>query len=109
MRTSSAAQITAGAAAYVTVGTALANPASQVYLINLTDVPLVVSFDSGRDCLFMPAGSNWFNDIGSDRTDNAGALLLRAGTAIQVKYLGIANPTTGNFYATTFYGAPTAP
>lgn len=106
MRTVSAATITAGAAAYVNVGTPLDNPCSQIYLINFTDVTLVVSFDGGRDAFIMPAASNHFNDIGSDKTNQAGALLCHAGTQIQVKYLGGANPTTGNFYATVFYGAP---
>jgi len=43
----------------------------------------------------MPAGTNFFNDVGSDKSNQSGALVLAAGTQIWVAYpIGGADPTT---------------
>lgn len=105
LRTATAAAITAGATNYVLVGTTFQHDASQLYLINFTDVPLLVSYDGVRDALFMPQASNHFNDIGSDRTNVSAGLIAPKGMGVWVKYIGVANPTTGNFYVSLFYAA----
>ena len=105
IRSATAAAITAGATDFVTVGTTTTNPANQFYLLNLTDALLIVSFDGVNDHLVMPAGTNFFDDVGSDKSNQSGALVLAAGTQIWVAYEGGANPTTGSFYASIFYAA----
>jgi len=106
LRSVSAATITAGAGDYVPVGTVTDNIANQFYLLNLTDALLIVSFDGANDHLVMPAGTNFFDDVGSDKSNQAGALVLPANTRIWVAFQGIDNPTTGDFYVSIFYAAP---
>ena len=106
LRNATAAAITAGAGDFVPVGDQTLNPANQFYLLNFTDALLIVSFDGINDHLVMPQGTNFFDDVGSDKSNQAGALVLPANTQIWVAYSGIDNPTTGNFYASIFYAAP---
>jgi hypothetical protein len=109
LRSASAAAITTGATGFVPVGSATGVPANQIYLVNLTNAFLVVSLDGINDHIPMPAGSNFFVDIASNKSNPTSTLMMASNTQIWVAYEGVANPTVGEFYASVFYAAPFAP
>lgn len=86
---------------YTGIGTALSNPASQIFVQNMTDAILMFSFDGVNDHFPLFANGYFLNDIGSNRSV-AQAFFLGAGERLYVRTIG--NPTTGSVYFTVAYG-----
>jgi hypothetical protein len=105
MREVGFAAIDDGGGTFVPVGLPLENPAIQLYFLNATDTFIFVSFNGEDDHIPMPAGTNFFVDIGTNRTDQSGCLLAPVGRQISVAYAATP-PTTGNFFVSAFYAAP---
>lgn len=103
MKTTGFAAIAAGATAYVAAGTLL-NSARQLWFSNFTDAFIIVSLDGVNDHFVLPAGASFFNDVGSNRTEQGGAFVAALGQRFFVKYSGAA-PTSGSFYVQSFYAA----
>lgn len=86
---------------YAGIGTAIANPCRQYYLVNATDVLLTFSWDGVNDHFVVPAGSYILLDVTSNMTITGGALSVSQGTRTYVK----GSPSTGSVYLSVFYGA----
>lgn len=100
VRTLVAASITN---AYMGVGTAISNPARQIFVQNLTDETLMFSFDGINDHFPLPSNGFFLSDITSNKTQVGGGLFLAEGDRLYVKEIG--NPTTGSVYFSVFYGS----
>ena len=81
----------------------LINPARILYIVNTTDVLVVVSFDGITDHFVIPSGSYILLDVTSNMTLTGGAFAIAQGQKI---YLD-GSPTLGEVYISTFYGAGT--
>lgn len=88
--------------AYTGIGTALVNPARQIFVQNLTDATLMFSLDGIHDAFPLPEDGFFLSDITSNETKSEG-WYMAAGDRLYVKTLG--TPTTGNVYFSVFYGA----
>lgn len=88
-------------ASYMGIGTALANPARQLFLQNLTDATLMFSFDGVNDHFPLPASGFLLLDLTANKTIQQGWFLAE-GQRLYVKELG--TPTTGSVYFSVFYG-----
>ena|ERR1700734_3511958 len=89
-------------AAYMGVGTALANPARIILVQNLTDATLVFSLDGINDHFALPDGGFLLLDVTTNRSLPEGCY-ISVGQRLYVKEIGM--PTTGSVYFSTFYGA----
>ena len=87
---------------YAAVGGPLVNPIRQFLLQNETDALLMFSIDGVNDHFTMPAGSNWINDLNSNRSLQAQGWFIANGTTLYVKNIG--SPSTGSVYFSVFYG-----
>jgi hypothetical protein len=88
-------------ATYSGIGTAIANPARLILLINDTDVLLFFSIDGINDYWVLPSGSQIIIDITANHSSMAGVLSIAQGTRIYVKGL----PSSGAVYFTSWYGS----
>jgi|ERR1700679_848986 len=102
------ATIAGAAGNFAPCGAGLLNPACQLYLQNLTDVQLFVSFNGVTDHVVMPAGSALFFDIGSDRNETSGALVAPVGMVVSFAQEIGNPPTMGNAFVSAFFAAPQA-
>jgi hypothetical protein len=103
-RVISAATIAGSPGAYLGVGTAIANPARQFLIWNLTDAELQFSFDGINDHFPLPGNGFFLDDISSNQSASQ-SYLLAQGTRLYVKTIG--TPSTGSVYFTVFYGYST--
>lgn len=88
---------------YATVGTATTNPARLIVIQNLTDAPMMFSFDGGTtDNLALAAGSGAVLDFTSDSVSES-PMQLPANTQISVKQ--ISAPTSGSVYVSIIYAS----
>ncbi len=101
-RTVSAATLAGSPGTYIGVGTAIANPARQFLIWNLTDALLQFSLDGINDHFVLPSNGFFLDDISSN-TSLSQNFLLGQGTRLYVKTIGV--PTTGSVYFTVFYGS----
>lgn len=90
-------------AGYTMLGTALAHPARQFLLQNLTNGNLMFSTDGVNDKFPLASGVSWINDNTSNAVSGTGGFYLPEGTVLYVKQLGTA-PTAGAVYFTVMYG-----
>ena len=90
-------------AGYMGVGTSIDHPARQIFIQNLTDVPLMFSFDGITDHFPLPANGFFLNDISSNRTGQSGEFCMAIGDRLYAKELGAA-PAVGNVYFSVIYG-----
>jgi hypothetical protein len=88
---------------YTGVGTAIDHPVFQFLLQNYTDALLTFSFDGVNDHFVLASGSQWINDISSNKSLLAQGLFLAQGSRLYVKENG--TPSTGSVYFSVFYGA----
>ena len=89
-------------AGYMGVGTALTEPARQIFVQNLTDVLLQFSFDGVTDHFPLPPNGFMILDIAANKTQNSG-FFLAEGERLYVKEIG--NPTSGSVYFSVMYGS----
>lgn len=89
-------------AGYMGVGTALSNPARQVFIQNLTDVTLMFSFDGVNDHFPLPTNGFLLLDITSNKTQQGG-FFIAEGSRLYVKEVGA--PASGSVYLSTMYGS----
>jgi hypothetical protein len=90
------------AVGYMGVGTAIAHPASQIFIQNLTDATLMFSLNGVDDHFPLPANGFFLDDIVSNKSLGQG-LFLAQGDRLYVKELGV--PTSGSVYFTVFYAS----
>lgn len=90
-------------AGYTGVGTAVSHPVLQFLLQNYTDALLTFSLNGVDDHFVLAAGSQWIDDISSNKSLQAQGLFMAQGTRLYVKQNGV--PTSGSVYFTVFYGA----
>lgn len=88
---------------YITVGSALENPASQFFIQNLTDETVWFSLDGINDHFPLPANGFFLSDVVSNKSKGEG-LFLSQGSRLFVKELSD-TPTEGSVYFTVFYAA----
>lgn len=89
-------------ATYSAIGTPVTRPGNLVWLDNLTDANVIISFDGGiEDHLIVAANSGKVVDISTNRrvTDD---LNISIGTWFYIKRESAA-PTSGNFYLSYGY------
>jgi hypothetical protein len=75
-----------------------------VMIQNFTDELLLFSLNGIDEHFPLGAGSQIILDLCSDKTDQAGAWVMPAGQIIWT-FAPIDNPTLGEVYVSTFYGA----
>jgi len=78
-------------AAYAAIGTALADEAEQICLINNTDADLLISDDGVNNKIFLPKFSGYVLDLFSNNK------VIANRTVMYVKHNGVA-PTEGSVY-----------
>ena len=88
-------------AAYMGVGTSLANPARMIFVTNSTNAELMFSFDGTTDHFALPASGFLLLDISANKTVSSGFFLAQ-GDRLYVKEIG--NPSSGNVYFSVIYG-----
>jgi hypothetical protein len=103
LRTESAAVITAGAAGYIKLGTAILNPSRAILFQNFTDVTLAFSDDGTNDKFELPSNGFLLFDEMANRSNASGSYGYALGTQFWVRYLGAANPTVGSANLSTWY------
>lgn len=90
--------------AYMGVGTALSNPAHVVFIQNLTDVDVMISWDGIDDHIPLAANGFFLMDVTSNKTSTGGAFMIAQGTRFYAKYTNDA-PSGGSVFISVFYGA----
>jgi hypothetical protein len=90
-------------AGYAGVGTAIDHPARMIYISNLTDASVVLSFDGLTDHFVLSEGGYLMLDIASNKTVSQ-HFYLAEGERLYVKRLAPDVPTLGAVYFTVFYG-----
>lgn len=88
-------------AAYMGVGTSLNQPATQIFIQNLTNETLMFSFNGIDDHFPLPKNGFFLDDITSNKTQNSG-LFLSEGDRLYVKEI-TATPTSGTVYFSVMY------
>ena len=88
-------------AGYTAIGTAIANPIRIFYLQNLTDEPLMFSFDGVDDHIVLETAGYLLIDVTANKSLSDGFYIAQ-GDRLYVKRLG--TPTTGSVYLSVFYG-----
>ena len=89
-------------ASYMGVGTGLTNPASQIFIQNLTDAELMFSFDGVNNHFPLAANGYFLSDVGSNQSRNLG-FYIAAGDRLYVKRSGV--PSSGTVYFSVMYGS----
>ena len=89
-------------AAYAGIGTSMTRPIRIFLIQNLTETPLMFSFDGITDHFPIASYSYLLLDITSNMVDAQG-FFLAEGSRVYVKE--ISTPTTGAAYLTTSYAA----
>jgi len=90
-------------AAYMGVGTAISNPARQIFVQNLTDATLMFSFNGVDDHFPLPANGFFLDDISSNKAATAQGFYLAEGERLYVKEVD--TPTEGSVYFSVIYGS----
>lgn len=86
---------------YAAIGTPLEHPCHILYVQNLTNATVWISFDGIENHFPVVAGSYILLDITSNKPKSAGFFIAKE-TTFWVKRLG--TPTSGSVYLTSFYG-----
>jgi len=89
-------------AGYSMVGTRLNHPARMIYIQNLTDALLMLSFNGVDDHFPLPANGFLLLDVTSNKTASQG-FFISGGQGIYAKQMEV--PTSGSVYVTSFYGS----
>lgn len=87
--------------AYLGVGTALQHPASQFFILNMTNQTLVFSFDGVTDHFKLPKFSSFSEDITANKASSSG-LYFSQGDRLYVKQDSSA-PTSGEVSFSVVY------
>lgn len=90
--------------AYAGIGTAFANPVHWFMVQNLTDVPVMISWDGVNDAFPLPNNGYVIMDVGSNKTQTGGAFYVAQGTRFYAKQIGAVAPTVLGVYLSIFYG-----
>lgn len=90
-------------AAYMGVGLPLNNPIRNFFIQNLTDVPVMFSFNGVDDNFPLPANGFFVLDITTNKSQDVG-LYIAEGSRLYVKQLSGA-PSKGAVYFSVIYGA----
>lgn len=88
--------------AYTAVGAATTAPINQFVLVNETDKTLYISFDGVNDHLVLLSGTQFVNDVNSNKSTNH--LFMGEHENVYVKYVAGA-PTSGSLYFSTMFGS----
>ena len=89
---------------YAGVGLPFANPVRILKVTNLTDVPLLVSYNGVDDHDVVAATGFYLYDFASNQSAAAGLLEQPAGDRIYVKE-AVGAPTSGSVYVTVVYAS----
>ena len=88
---------------YAGIGTPLLNPSRILYVVNVTDVLLTISFDGINDHFVIPSQSYILIDVTSNTTITGASLAISQGQRIYAK----GAPSLGSVYLSTFFGSNT--
>ena len=88
-------------AVYTGIGSAIIKPIRVLIIQNLTDSPMMFSFDGVTDHLPFSANGYLLLDLAANKTRDTG-FYLPEGTRVYVKQ--ITAPTSGSVYVSTIYG-----
>lgn len=88
-------------AVYTGIGDAIIKPIRILIIQNLTDAPMMFSFDGVNDHLPFSANGYLLIDLSANKTTSTG-FYLPEGTRIYVKQ--ISAPSSGSVYVSTIYG-----
>lgn len=88
-------------AGYTPIGDALDHPATLLTVQNLTNQPLMFSFDGIKDHFILTANGVYNIDCNANRSKEGSSLSIRKGTKLYVKRVG--TPTSGSVYITVGY------
>lgn len=90
--------------AYIGVGTSISNPAHIVFIQNLTDVLVMISWDGIDDHFPLTPNGYFLMDVTANKTATGGSFMISQGTRFYAKY--VASPASeGSVYVSIFYGA----
>lgn len=92
------------AASYTAVGSAFTHSVRTLKIVNLTDQPVLVSFDGTNDNDVLPMNSGEVYDFGANSVANVGNFEQPNNTTVYVKRQGSA-PSSGSVYVVIIYGA----
>ena len=87
---------------FLSVGDPLNHASSFIVFQNLTDAPVMVSFNGVYDNQPLPSFGGLALDVTSNKSIEGG-FYAAEGTQFYVRHLGVA-PTAGKFYVTNYYG-----
>ncbi len=85
---------------YAGIGTALANPARIIYIVNTTDGLLTYSFDGINDHFVIPSSGFLLLDVTSNMTSVGGSFTIAQGQRIYAK----GTVSSGSTYLSVFFG-----
>lgn len=89
---------------YAVIGVPFEHPARQIFIQNLTNQPVMVSFDGSTDHLPLASNGFYLDDTASNRQATADQLNWPKGSQWWVKTLpGGSDPTTGSVWLSVFY------
>lgn len=88
---------------YQIVGTAFANPIRILKFFNQTDKALLISYNGVDDHDIIETKGYFILDVMANKADES-VFYAAQGDAVYIKVLGVAVPTTGSLYVSTYYG-----
>ena len=91
-------------ASYAAVGSAFTHSVRTLKVVNLTDQPVLISFDGTHDNDVLPMNSGEVYDFGANKVSNAGNFEQPNNTTVYVKQQG-SSPSSGSVYVVVIYGA----
>jgi|RhiMetdeSRZDD1v2_1073273.scaffolds.fasta_scaffold02819_7 hypothetical protein len=91
-------------ATYTGIGAPFDNPVHWFMVQNLSDQPVMISWDGINDHFPLPINGYVIMDVASNKTLTGGSFMVAQGTRFYVKTLGVALPTVGSVYLSIFYG-----
>jgi hypothetical protein len=89
---------------YVGIGSAFENPVHWFMVQNLTDQPIMISWDGVNDHFPLAANGYVIMDVASNKTIMGGSFMIAQGTRFYVKALTAFLPSSGSVYLSIFYG-----
>jgi hypothetical protein len=89
---------------YTGIGAPFDNPVHWFMVQNLTDAPVMISWDGINDHFPLPANGYVIMDVATNKTLTGGTFMVAQGTRFYVRSLTVTDPTLGSVYLSIFYG-----
>ena len=88
---------------FTPIGAPLVHPSRILFIQNLTDQGVIISFDSVNDHLVLISGGSFSLDVAGNKTFEEGAYIA-ANTQLWATRSGAVDPAAGAVLVTTFFG-----